>query len=299
MKARILNVQRFCTKDGPGIRTTVFFKGCPLHCAWCHNPESQNGKAELLFNAEKCVHCLRCVAHCSQNCHQFKNGSHAFDRTSCIACGACLSPLCNALELAGKQRSVDSILEEVLLDELYYQNSEGGITLSGGEPLMQSQAALELLQKAKARGIHTAVETCGFVSREILAKTLPVTDLYLFDCKETDPERHRKWTGVDNHLILENLRYLDSMGKSTVLRCPIIPTVNDRDEHLAKIAEIANQLQNVLQIVIEPYHTLGVSKYERLGKSYTLSHLDTLDREATERCVSKLKALTSVPVEKA
>jgi len=295
----IFNIQKFSIHDGPGIRTTVFFKGCPLRCAWCHNPESQSGRAELLYNPEKCVHCLRCVARCPQGCHASTNGQHTLDRTTCAACGACQSPLCEALEIAGVEKSTDEILAEVLKDQLYYQNSGGGITLSGGEPLSQWEACLELLRGAREHGIHTCIETCGFVPRSVLEKTLPLTDLYLFDCKETDPERHRKWTGVDNQLILDNLRYLDSMGKQTVLRCPIIPSINDREEHLAKIAEIANRLQNVLQIVIEPYHTLGVSKYERMGKPYTLSRLETLDRETTERCISILRERTAVPVEKA
>lgn len=297
MKLNILNVQRFCTKDGPGIRTTVFLKGCPLSCLWCHNPESQSARKELMYNPEKCVHCLRCVSLCPTSSHTQTNGTHHFARASCLSCGACLSPTCEALELAGKSLSVDEILEEVLKDSLYYQNSGGGLTLSGGEPLAQWEGARELLQKAKAHGIHTAVETCGQVSRKALEETLPYTDLYLFDWKESDPERHARYTGVDNRHIRENLAYIDSMKKEIILRCPIIPTLNDREEHLVGIAQLARELAHVSRIVIEPYHTLGVGKYERLGKRYSIPDIPTLDREAANSFAERLRKKTQTPVE--
>ena len=299
MKTPILNVQRFCTKDGPGIRTTVFFKGCPLKCLWCHNPESQSPRQELMYNAEKCVHCLRCVSVCPNGCHTQSAGRHAFDRTACTACGVCLSPVCEALEMAGNAIDTDMILEEVLKDRLYYENSGGGITLSGGEPLFSAEDALALLRRAKELGLHTCVETCGFVSREQLQKTMPLIDLYLFDLKETDAKKHLEYTGVDNRLILENLAYLDEQGKSTVLRCPIIPSLNDRDDHLEGIARIANGLKHLVEIVIEPYHTLGVGKYERLDRSYALPDLPSLEATQADALVCKLQRLTAHPVKKA
>ena len=298
MRSNILNVQRFCTKDGPGIRTTVFFKGCPLNCLWCHNPESQNREKELMYNAEKCVHCLRCVTACPNACHTQSTGKHSFDRTRCTACGACLTPVCEALEIAGQEFDVDTVLAEVLKDRIYYENSGGGITLSGGEPLGRS-TALKLLKQSKELGLHTCVETCGFVSRDRLQATEPWVDLYLFDCKETDPQKHLEYTGADNRLVLDNLAYLDERGKPTVLRCPIIPTLNDRDDHLVGIARIANSMKHLVEIVIEPYHTLGVGKYERLGRTYALSEIPQLEASNADVLAEKLQKLTNVPVKKA
>lgn len=299
MKTTILNIQRFCTKDGPGIRTTVFFKGCPLRCLWCHNPESQGAKRELMYNTEKCIHCLRCVSICPNGCHTQRAGQHIFNRASCLSCGACISPVCEALEMAGTEMDTDEIMEEGLKDRLYYENSGGGITLSGGEPLIHTEEALALLTFAKELKLHTCVETCGFVPREQLQKTMPFVDLYLFDLKETDAQRHLAYTGVDNRLISENLRYLDAQGKNTVLRCPIIPTYNDRDDHLRGIARVANGMKNVSEIVIEPYHTLGVGKYARLDRSYALPEIPSLQAEQTDEFVRQLQKLTAIPVKKA
>lgn len=299
MKSTILNIQRFCTKDGPGIRTTVFFKGCPLRCLWCHNPESQATARELMYNAEKCVHCLRCVSICPNGCHTQAAGRHVLDRTNCTACGLCLSPMCEALEMAGREIDTDAIMEEVLKDRLYYENSGGGMTLSGGEPLIHADDALALLKASKMHGIHTCVETCGFISRELLTKSMPWVDLYLFDWKESDPQRHLEYTGVDNRLILENLLFLDAEGKQTVLRCPIIPTLNDRDDHLDGIAQVANSMKHLVEVVIEPYHTLGVGKYERLDRTYALPEIQSLDTAVADTLVAKLQKLTAVPVKRA
>ena len=253
----------------------------------------------MMYNPEKCLHCLRCVSQCARGCHTQENGKHAFDREQCLACGACLSPLCEALECAGQEMTVDEILSEILKDLLYYQNSGGGVTLSGGEPLSQKEFAKELLQKVRAHGIHTCVETCGHVSSQTLTELLPLVDLFLFDWKESDPNRHKQFTGADNRLILENLRLLDRAQKEIVLRCPIIPTLNDREDHLLGIAELANSSKSISRVVIEPYHTLGAGKYERLGRSYSLSTLSALDAEHADRFVERLQTITRVPVEKA
>ena len=295
----LLNLQRFCTKDGPGIRTTVFFKGCPLHCLWCHNPESQAARHELLYQPAKCLHCLSCVAVCPHGCHRAEEGHHVLDRASCTACGACADLGCPALEMAGKTVFVEAVLAEVKRDLPYYRNSGGGLTLSGGEPLMQAEAALALLRGAREAGIHTAVETCGAVPRAVLEQTLPLVDLYLYDYKETDPARHRAYTGMDNRLILENLYYLDAMQKPTVLRCPIIPGLNDRPDHLSGIAAVAGGMRFLREIVIEPYHTLGVGKYERLGRTYTLADAQPHESAAIDALVATLQEMTSVAVKRA
>lgn len=299
MTEKILNVQRFCTHDGPGIRTTVFFKGCPLHCLWCHNPESQAKESEVLYNAEKCVGCGRCAALCAQHCHTVTENGHRYDRESCLACGKCMSPLCSALELAGESADVEQIMEEVLRDKPFYDNSGGGLTLSGGEPLYQAGLCLELLKSAKENGLHVCVETCGLCAPEILEKLAPFVDIFLFDYKETDPERHKAYTGVDNGPILHNLRLLNDLGKQTVLRCPIIPALNDRPDHFRGIGELAEALEHVTEVVVEPYHAYGASKYERLGRTYTLPEINAPDGEAVVRWIAEIQKHTAKAVTKA
>ena len=299
MKGTVLNIQRFCTEDGPGIRTTVFLKGCPLHCVWCHNPESQKSAPELLYDSAQCVNCLRCVKRCPNGCHTLQDGRHAFDRTACIACGACTSPLCNALLLSGTEMTAEDVLKEVLKDRTFYEKSGGGMTLSGGEPLLQASFAQELLRAAKEAGIHTAVETCGFVPKEALLRTAPLIDLYLFDCKETDPARHKAYTGVDTETILQNLNVLSELGKRIILRCPIIPTLNDRTEHLHGIAELANACPAIEEIAVEPYHSFGASKYGRLGREYTLGDIDPPSEETVSLWIGEIRRHTKVTVKKA
>ena len=257
--------------DGPGIRTTVFLKGCPLNCKWCHNPESQLIKNQLAYNVDACVNCLKCVNVCPLGCHKVKDGEHFFDNTSCVGCAKCLSITCTALTIYGKDISTDEILDEVLKDKDYYDASGGGLTLSGGEPLLQADFCLELLQKAKQKGLNTCIETCGFTPQTVLEKTLGLVDLYLFDYKETNPLLHSDFTGKDNYLILKNLKFLDDNGKKITLRCPIIPTFNDRQEHFKGIGELANSLNNLTEVVIEPYNVLGVQKYAKLGRGYQLN----------------------------
>lgn len=295
MLGKIFNIQRFCTSDGPGIRTTVFLKGCPLHCLWCHNPESQKSSPEIMYNESKCISCGRCAPLCEQYCHAFDGNKHIFDRKACIACGKCVSPLCSALELSGKDSTVEKIISEVLKDAIFYKNSGGGLTLSGGEPLSQAGFCIELLKHAKKNGLHTCIETCGYAPRKAITESAHYTDLYLFDIKETDPALHKKFTGVDNSLILENLKLLDKLDKDIILRCPLIPDFNTRTDHILKIAQIANELDHIKEIQIEPYHEFGVPKYERLGKSYTIPTRTDGDFQLNEY-VELLKKYTGVPV---
>lgn len=296
MNGKILQIQRFCTYDGPGIRTTVFLLGCPLSCRWCHNPETQSGKIELLYDAEKCVRCFRCAAACPNGCHTAEKGEHVFSRAACTACGNCLSPLCGALALAGKETSAAAVLAEVLRDQGYYDRSGGGLTLSGGEPLAQPAFAAELLRGARAAGVHTCVETCGAADPRTVETIAQQTDLFLFDYKETDPARHRALTGADNALILRNLRQIDEMGKKIVLRCPVIPTQNARAEHFAGIAALAQRLSNVVRVEVEPYHTLGVEKYRKTGRDYALSALRPPTSKTVAQWVAAIQRGTRVPV---
>lgn len=265
MNGIIFNIQKFCINDGPGIRTTVFLKGCPLKCAWCHNPESQSVKPELMFYKDKCVNCGRCAGVCTNGCHLFENGTHIFDRKNCKKCFECTKTGCEALEKVGREISTDEVIKEVLKDKIFYDNSGGGVTLSGGEPLYQYDFSLEILKKAKENGLHTAIETCGFTSADKIKEISKYVDLFLFDYKETSSELHRKFTGIDNADIFKNLELLNKMGKSIILRCPIIPGFNAREEHFKGICNTANKFKNILHIELEPYHSLGESKYISLG----------------------------------
>lgn len=295
----MLNVQRFCTKDGPGIRTTVFLMGCPLRCLWCHNPETQQREPSLLYDRSLCTDCLRCVAKCPRGCHGVEDGAHTLDRTDCTACRACLSPLCPALAVAGEERDADEILAEILRDRPYYEKTGGGMTLSGGEPLAQPEFSSYLLRGAKEQGLHTAVETCGCASETALRRVAEYTDLFLFDLKETDPDRHLAYTGAPLASVLASLRILEELQKPTVLRCPVIPTLNDREDHMRRIAALAEAHSCVREIVLEPYHTLGVGKYSRLGREYALGEVAEPNRAQIDGLCAMLSAETSVRVSRA
>lgn len=295
----IFNIQKFSINDGPGIRTTVFMKGCPLNCLWCHNPESKSRKAEIFFDARKCVGCRSCEV-CPYGCHVFTDTEHIFNREKCIACGKCAAECyTDALELVGTEKSVEEIIAEVMKDEAFYENSGGGMTLSGGEPMFQFDFTYELLKRAKENGLHTCIETCGFAKWEQYEKIADLVDIFLFDYKETDPGKHKEFTGVTNELILENLKKLDEKGCKTVLRCPIIPGLNDTDEHFTGIAKTANSLRNVLEINVEPYHPLGKGKSEMLGKEYFSDDLSFADDNAVKEWIEKISSQTEITVKKA
>ncbi len=276
MRGRIFNIQRFCVNDGPGIRTTVFFKGCPLHCVWCHNPESQSFDKELLIRKEKCIGCGRC------------KGVPTDD-----ADFVCLQ---GARSLCGKDAESEDILAEILKDKSFYEASGGGMTLSGGEPLAQPDFAISLLCGSKENGIHTAVETCGHVKTENIMRAAEFTDLFLYDIKETDPERHAAFTGADNVLILQNLRTLDRTGAEIILRCPVIPGYNDRDDHFEALSRLAESLRGVKTIEIEPYNPLGEDKYPALGRR--AADIPVPSGEQTGIWIEKMRRMTGIPVRK-
>jgi glycyl-radical enzyme activating protein family len=297
MKGMIFNIQRFCVHDGPGIRTTVFFKGCPLSCAWCHNPESQRTQAEIFFSPEKCIDCGACVKACPKHLHAFNNSEHGYDRAACDACGACAG-VCpaGALEMCGREADAGEILEQVLRDADFYRSSGGGITLSGGEPMAQGAFALELAQGAMAAGLHVCIETCGVCARAELERILPYADLFLYDYKLADGEMHRRYTGADNALILENLAFIGRAGTKIVLRCPVIPEVNFTDEHFDAIARTVRENPGILQIDLEPYHPLGIDKARRLGRTAAYDKQDPPDPDRLQRYVKRLEAETGIPV---
>jgi glycyl-radical enzyme activating protein len=272
---RVFNIQRFSLHDGPGIRTTVFLKGCPLHCLWCHNPEGVGASPSVSFLPEKCMACGECVRVCAHDAHRLEGSgaqggvvTHVYNREACEKCGSC-AEYCDSgsLEFVGRPMSVDDVMKEIIQDRTFYASSGGGMTISGGEPLVQIDFTIALLRAAREQGIHRCVETAGFASWERIRSLLPLVNLFLYDCKELDAERHKDFTGQSNLLILENLRSLHAAGAKVQLQCPIIPGWNDREDHFKGIAALAQSLPHLEGVLLLPYHPLGESKLQRFGLS--------------------------------
>ena len=286
MDGNIFDIQRFSVHDGPGIRTTVFLKGCPLKCIWCHNPESQKSEICIAYYANKCVSCGSCTSVCEKSNHKIIDGKHIFDRENCTYCKKCSQACPNgAIEILGRHESTDAILSEVTRDKLFYKNSGGGMTVSGGEPLMQPDFLLALLKGAKEQGIHTCIETCGFAKPQIITEVAKYTDIFLFDIKETDDARHKELTGVSFTPIKENLMILNKLGAKIVLRCPLVPDINTRPEHLEGIAKIAIELENLLEINVMAYHLLGNSKYDALEMKNNMQGHEAMTTEQKNECI--------------
>ena len=257
IQGKIFDIQRFSINDGPGIRTTVFFKGCPLNCVWCHNPESISSTSVLSFLPDKCIGCGYCFKVCPHGAHLMIDGKHVIDRKKCDACGLCAKECYSgALELVGKIVTVEEVMATVMVDISFYQNSGGGLTVSGGEPLAQPEFCHVLLQKAKAEGLHCCCDTCGHAKWETFKKILNLVDLFLFDVKDTNPERHKINTGVDNKLIQANLQKLHDAGANIWIRIPLIPGWNDFEDNLAGLVEMFKKLPNIKAVEIMPYHNL-------------------------------------------
>ena len=286
----VFDIQRCSLQDGPGIRTTVFLKGCPLRCAWCHNPESYERRPQISFRAESCRSCMECAGPCEHGAHETDEaGQHHYARERCVVCGACV-PACpnNALALVGQELSVEAVLAEVEADRIFYARSGGGMTLSGGEPLLQFEFTRALLLGARERGIHTCLETCGQAPRERYAELLPLVDLFLFDYKATGAENHRALTGVDGVLIRGNLAFLLDAGASVILRCPLVPGVNDSPDHLRAIAALAQRRPGPLRVEIMPYHSMGNEKALRLGAAPRLAAVQTAGEAVQESWMEQL-----------
>lgn len=269
MKATIFEIKRFAVHDGPGIRTTVFLKGCPLKCIWCHNPEGIGYKPQLSYIQKKCIGCGECVRVCPNGAHTIENGCHVFHRQKCTGCGRCEAVcLGEALKLYGKEITVSEIMPILLEDRDFYESSGGGVTLSGGECLIQADFCAELLKELKDNHIHTAVDTSGFVSREAIEKVMPYTDIFLYDIKAFDEDLHFKCTGQFNKLILDNLRYIDDCGKMVEIRIPYVPDYNSGE--MEKIRDFLSGLKNITKVEVLPYHNYAGSKYAALEMENTL-----------------------------
>ena len=279
---QVFNIQRFSVQDGPGVRTLVFLKGCPLSCLWCCNPESQAVQPVILYQKNRCMHCQTCVAVCGKGAVSRDGNLQRIDATLCDLCGKCVENCyAGALEMSGKAWTAQEVFQEVEEDCALYANSGGGITLSGGEPFMQPDFAQAIFEICKENGINTAVETCGCVPWKFIERSLPYVDVFLYDIKQMDSQTHQKYTGVGNELILENLRRLAERGKRTVIRLPIIPGVNDSMEHIRSV--IAFMKQNGFgEANILPFHKFGLNKYESMFKEYWFKDAKSIPDELLE-----------------
>ena len=266
----IFNIQRFSIHDGPGIRTTVFLKGCNLRCLWCHNPESVQKRPEVQFFPEKCLACGSCSAVCPHDAQLQQDNQRVYQRELCQVCGKCIDEcFSDALVLSGEERGVEDILAEIRKDEEYFRSSGGGVTFSGGEPLLQPDFMHEILTECRKLGLHCAVDTAGNVAWQTFARIAPLTDLFLYDVKAFHAPIHRAATGVGNRLILENLKRLAGLGKPIWVRIPVIPGINDEPDEILEIARFLQPLKAVEWVELLPFHSLGAEKYASLGREYT------------------------------
>lgn len=273
----IFDIKRYAIHDGPGIRTSVFFKGCPLNCLWCHNPEGIESRQEILFRSLRCQpDCSVCVSACPKKALKKKEGRLAIDYSRCDFCGKCEEAcVFDAVSVVGRTVTVDQVIEQVEKDRIFFEESEGGITFSGGEPLLQAEFLEALCEAAHRRSLPVTVDTSGYVPFSDLERISPYVDLFLYDLKIMDDEKHRKFTGVSNKLILENLEKLAKTGKPAAVRIPLLAGINDDDKNIKKTADYLRSLKKIKHISLLPYHSGGKEKLKRLGKQNSTEAFST------------------------
>ncbi len=296
-KGLIFNIQRYSLHDGPGIRTVVFLKGCPLNCPWCSNPESKSSKPQIGFYEKKCKECKRCLQVCEAQAINFE-GSYRVELEKCNLCGDCVK-ICpqEAITIFGRWISVQELLTEVMKDWPFYRRSNGGVTVSGGEPLNQPEFLKEFLRGCQQEGIHTAIETSGYASWMDIEEVLKYVDLVLYDIKHTNLEQHRKIIGVSNFLILENLKHIVvDLKKELILRVPVIPGFNDSIENMEKVAELS-KLYGKKEVHLLPYHGYGKTKYKALNQEYPCEDLILPSEQELDRLMYVFRR-EGIPVQK-
>ena len=291
MTGTIFNIMRFAVNDGPGIRTTVFFKGCPLACTWCHNPEGLSRTNEVAYRTERCAHCGACIEACPEHALSEASGGVQRAQDLCVACGTCAGAcVTGARELMGREITVAALLTEVLKDRVFYDESGGGVTFSGGEPLLQYEFLIAALAACRKADLRTAVETTGFAAWEKVHALVPLTDLFLYDVKLMDAERHRQFTGVSNVRILENLRDLAATSARVTVRVPLVPGVNDDEENIRAIARYVADLGTVSSIHLLPFHAGASGKYHALGMAYAMEGMRSPAQERVQSLASLITA---------
>ncbi|BAQ67711.1 [pyruvate formate-lyase]-activating enzyme [Rhodovulum sulfidophilum] len=285
----VFDIQRYSIHDGPGLRTIVFLKGCPLRCRWCSNPESQNPEPELFFRSSSCIKCGQCVPVCPTQALAPTNPGFV-DRSKCVECGTCTT-VCptQALSMSGKKMSVTQVMQELRKDAIHYRRSGGGVTLSGGEPLFQHEFAKQLLMACHEQGWNTAMETTGYTTREIVRDVIPHVDHVLLDMKSIDPDAHVANTGVDNRIILENALCISALTH-TVVRVPVVPGVNDSIEAAEAVARFAKLMRDVDTVHLLPYHSYGENKYSLLGRSYPMGDTPNMKPETVTPLVEAIES---------
>lgn len=289
LAGRIARISRCAVHDGPGIRTAVFFKGCPLRCAWCHSPETQALAPDLLLLPDRCLACGACVSACVRGAATLGDDGPTVDRQRCAACGTCASACpAGAREISGVWMTADALMRVIRRDVPFYDGSGGGVTFSGGEPLLQPTLLVALLEQCRTEGIRTAIETCGYASRRALIRASAFTSLFLFDLKIVDDTRHLAMTGVSNRRVLSNLRELAARQVPITIRFPLIPGLTDDEENVRGIGTLAASL-GIARIDVLPYHRAGIAKYRRLDRAYPLADVPPATADAAEAAAQVLR----------